>query len=307
MNVKPHTVLLMTAASLAPTLQAQRSFWNNAEAYLGQTPPAGIPKAFAPGLLADPGMFVMGRIAFSRDGKEFYYAQNDSWQSGDHASMKMVRYANHRWGKPATLSQHFLSPTFAPDGKTLYVRRVIKGGSMKNVWQSRRTGNSWTAPTPFLQETYGVYDFMPTSSGNAYVGSDPSPDDAKNGITYAYSLLTTSNGSPTIKSLGRPLNEPGFNGDLYIAPDEAYMIVSAKESKTYESELYISFRKSDSTWTVPVSLGPGINNGPAHRWGQYVTPNGKYLFYTRGTSEKDCAIYWVRFDGLLKSLRAKEL
>jgi len=108
-----------------------------------------------------------------------------------------------------------------------------------------------------------------------------------------------------VKSLGRPLNEPGFNGDLYIAPDESYMIVSAKETKTYESELYISFRNPDLTWTVPVSLGPLINNGLAHRWGQYVTPDGKYLFYSYGTSEKDCAIYWVRFDKLLESLRPK--
>jgi len=69
----------------------------------------------------------------------------------------------------------------------------------------------------------------------------------------------------------------------------------------------ISFRKHDSTWTIPVSLGSKINDGLAHRWGQYVTPDGKYLFYTHGTSEKDCTIYWVRFNGLLKSLRPKQL
>jgi len=74
------------------------------------------------------------------------------------------------------------------------------------------------------------------------------------------------------------------------------MIVSAKETKTYESQLYISFRRPNLTWTTPVSLGPKINGGLAHRWGQYVTPDV-------GTSEKDCAVYWVRFDGLLRSLR----
>jgi len=116
-------------------------------------------------------------------------------------------------------------------------------------------------------------------------------------------VLTVSEGQVSVKSLGRPINEPGFNGDLYIAPDESYMIVSANETKTYESELYISFREPDATWTVPISLGSKINDGLAHRWGQYVTPDGKYLFYCRGTSEKDCAIYWVRFDRLLKSLQ----
>jgi hypothetical protein len=58
---------------------------------------------------------------------------------------------------------------------------------------------------------------------------------------------------------------------------------------------------------VPVSLGPKINDGLAHRWDAYVTPDSKYLFYTRGASAKDSAIYWVRFDTLLESLRPKQI
>jgi hypothetical protein len=37
-----------------------------------------------------------------------------------------------------------------------------------------------------------------------------------------------------------------------------------------------------------------------------VTPDSKYLFYTWGTSAKDSAIYWVRFDTLLESLKPKQ-
>src|ERR1700730_12394293 len=307
MNMRCLTGLLMSAISFTSVLQAKTSFWETRDAYLGQTPPSDTPKVFAPGLLADKGMFLMGRVAFSSDGKEFYYAQHDSWNSGDHASLKMIRYTGHHWDKPGVLDQHFLSPTFSPDGKTLYMRRVDKKGSMNNVWQSRKVSDGWSAPTPFLEKNYGVYDFMQTASGNAYVGSEPSPEDAKNGITYSYSVLTISDGIPVVKSLGRPVNQPGFNGDLYVASDESYLIVSANETKTYESELYISFRKSDSTWTKPLSLSPKINNGLAHRWGQYVTPDGKYLFFTQGTSEKDCAVYWVRFDKLLEELRPKQL
>jgi hypothetical protein len=119
--------------------------------------------------------------------------------------------------------------------------------------------------------------------------------------TWDFSIL--SNTDTTIRSLGVPLNTPGFDGDFFVAPDESFMIVSTKETKDYQCELYISYRKKDHTWTNPKSLGPLINDGPAHRWGQYVTPDNKYLFYTRGTSEKDCAIYWVRFDDLLDRLR----
>ena len=254
----------MTAALVPPT-QARKTFWDSPQAYLGQAPPSETPKIFAPGILADKGMFVMGRVAFSRNGKEFYYAQNDSWESGQHARMMMIRFQKHHWSRPASLNNGFLSPTLSLDGKTLYMRRVNLQHTMKNVWQSKRSGDEWSTPTPFLEKNYGLYDYMPTASGNAYVGSDPSPDDAKNGITYAYGLLTNSDGNPTVKSLGLPLNEPGFNGDLYVAPDESYIIISTKETKTFESELYISFRKSDSSWTIPERLGPKINDGLAHR------------------------------------------
>jgi hypothetical protein len=51
MSVKRSMGLLMMAASLVPMLVAQGSFWNTPEAYLGQTPPSDIPKAFAPMVL----------------------------------------------------------------------------------------------------------------------------------------------------------------------------------------------------------------------------------------------------------------
>jgi hypothetical protein len=123
----------------------------------------------------------------------------------------------------------------------------------------------------------------------------------KDGITYAFSILTVADGKQSVKSLGRPVNEDGFNGDFFVSPDESFMVVSAKETKTFECGLYITFRGPNGTWTTPVSLGPKINDGLAHRWGQSVTPDNKYL--SCGTSPKDCAICWVRFDTVLAQLK----
>jgi hypothetical protein len=296
-------VVLFAIVFSAPLLRAQQSFWETKDAYLSQTPPTDTPQIFAPGLLADSGTFVMGRVAFSQDGTEFYYTQNDSWESGAHAKLKMMRFANGGWSKPTIVGEQFLSPTFSLDGKTLFMRQ----GGMRNLWKSTRQGDGWTQPAIYLAEPFGIYDYMPTLSGTAYIGSEPDADDAKNGIQYSFSTIAISANGITVKSLGRPLNEPGFNGDLYISPDESYMILSAKETRTFESELYISFRRPDRSWTTPVSLGPKINDGLAHRWGQYVTPEGKYLFYSHGTSEKDCAVYWVRFDTLLATLKSQQL
>ena len=300
MTVKMLVALLGLAVGAAHA-QSPKEFWASRDAYLAQPQPGDTPVVFAPGKLAEPGTFVMGRVTFSLDGREFYYTQGDSWNSLDNAKIKVIRFANGKWGKPAILNEKFVSPTMSVDGGTLYFRR----GNMNNIWQSRRTAAGWGAPELFLEKPFGLYDFMPTASGNLYVGSEPDAEDVKHGSTYAFSRLILSNGEATTKSLGRPLNTTGYNGDFFIATDESYMIISTNETKDYESELYISFREAD-TWSKPVSLGSKINNGLAHRWGQYVTPDGKFLFYSHGTSEKDCAVYWVRFDRLLASLRPRD-
>src|SRR3974390_1874924 len=103
MKMKCLAGLLLAIACLAPLSPAQ-SFWDSSDAYLGQVPPSDKPKIFAPGRLADSGTFIMGRVAFSRDGKEFYYTQNDSWESAAHARMKMIRYTDHHWSVPAVIN-----------------------------------------------------------------------------------------------------------------------------------------------------------------------------------------------------------
>lgn len=308
MKIKAMAWLWVVAGALAPQVASGRTvtdleFWTGPQAYLGQQPPSETPQVFAPGRLAESGSFVMGRVAFSQDGKEFYYTQGDSWNSLDNAKIRQFRFADGRWHGPTTVNETFVSPTLSLDQQTLYFRK----GNMNNVWASERAEVVWGPPAPLIEHSAGVYDFMPTLGGRYYVGSDPGPDDVAHGSTYVFSTLRFDGEKVEITSLGRPLNGPGFNGDFYVAPDESYMIVSANVTKDFESELHISFRKPDSSWTVPVSLGPEINDGLAHRWGQYVSPDGKYLFYSHGTSEEDCAVYWVRFDGLLERMRARAL
>jgi hypothetical protein len=202
MNVKRYKmVLLVTICCISVVLlRAEGSFWEDPQAYLGQPRPSNIPKIFAPGLLADKDTFVMGRVAFSRDGKEFYYTQNDSWESLAHSKIKIIRYADQHWSKPSLVNQNFISPTLSIDGTILYFRK----GNMRNVWQSQRIGNDWSEPKPFLETTYPVYDYMPTTSGNAYVGGDPSPEDVKDGIKTAFSILTNVNGKDQCDEFGAP-------------------------------------------------------------------------------------------------------
>ncbi len=280
-------------------LFAQTSFWDNPHAYLDQKPPGDTPVVFAPGLLAEKGYWVGSRVAFTNDGKQFIYGTNTNWFDGRHQKLKYLKFDGKAWKGPFLLFEFFGTPTFSSDNTTLYL-----SGRNGSIYQTHLSDTGWAKPVEFLTRSYALYNFMPTQNGHYYVGSNGTWGVRTDFNSWKFSMLAGIGADTSIHNLGAPLNSNGFNGDFYIAPDESYMIISAKESATFESELYISFRSVENTWSVPVSLGPLINDGTAHRWGAYVSPDRRYLFYTKGTSEKDCTIYWVRFDGLLKKLQA---
>jgi Putative Ig domain/WD40-like Beta Propeller Repeat len=292
-------LLILVLLAIGSSLNAQTNIWDSPKAYLGQTPPGSEPVKFAPQLINDTPYFSMDRCAFSSDGKEFYYCRNNTWFSSKDASIESFRYDGDKWTGPATLVRQLYAPAFAPGGDTLF----FIGGGKGGVSQMLRSSKGWSEPETYLNRSYGLYDFMPTRSGNMYAASNI--NGSINDFTcYDICVMAPDNsGDTTIHSLGKPLNTPGFDGDFFVAPDESYIIVSAKEHPDYECELYISYHKPDGGWTNPKSLGPRINNGLAHRWGEYVTPNNKYLFYSYGHGPQDCALYWVRFDDLLKNLR----
>ncbi|HEY4336878.1 MAG TPA: hypothetical protein VGM89_13300, partial [Puia sp.] len=269
------------------------------------------PTAFALDLVMKNDTFSMDRVAFSEDGTEFYYPSNNTWFNSTGAAVRCFRYRNGKWEGPFTVFRRYYAPTFSIDGKTMY----LLGGADRRadtahayVFQShRKADGGWTEPTVYLETKFGTYDFMPTQSGTSYIASNVHRGKVRDYSDYDVSTMRVSGRDTVVKSLGEPLNTPAFDGDFYVAPDESYIIISNKETKDFECELAISFRRGDWSWTAPASLGPNINDRVAHRWGEYVSPDGKYLFYSTGTSPKDCHIVWVRWDTLLAKLRQENL
>jgi len=302
LKVKKHhmkRIPLLACVLYCIALHAQPAFWSTPHAYLGQTPPGDTPVQFAAGMLVVKDSFDMDRVGFSDDGKEFYYETNNTWYSTVPVVLRSFAYKGGQWVGPTVVLRGFWSPSFSADQQTMYLSgRGIDDSTHAYVWQSKRLpAGGWETPTVFLRQPHALYNYMTTNSGTGYVGSNVSKGH------FDACVMHFSAGDTSIQSLGAPLNAPGWNGDFFIARDESYIIISAKETKDFECELYISFRKPEGDWTAPVSLGPLINDGLAHRWGEYVTPDGRYLFYTRATSPKDCHLYWVRFDKLLARMR----
>lgn len=289
-------VLCLLAVICNKSTFSQNRFWKSKQAYLAQPLPNDTPQAFAAKLLVPDSGIALDRSAFSSDGKEFYYCTANHWVDASGAKIKYFKYEGKKWTGPFVMNEGYYAPTFSINNKTMY----LLGGKGDNkhafVWSSHRAKDRWQNPKVYLSKEYGLYDFMPTISGAYYVGSNAHSGSRKDFSTYDICTLHFNKSDTLIERLNSPVNTSGFEGDFFIAPDESYLIISNKETPDFESELAISFCKPDHTWTSPLSLGSLINDGKAHRWGEYVTPDGKYLFYSKGTSEKDCHLYWVRFD-----------
>ena len=90
-------------------------------------------------------------------------------------------------------------------------------------------------------------------------------------------------------------------GPDFIAPDKSYILFdSCRSGGNGNSDLYISFRRPDGSWTEAENLGNTINS-EFSEWLPYVTPDGKYLFFSR-TVKGETDLYWVSADAI-KDLR----
>jgi hypothetical protein len=97
-----------------------------------------------------------------------------------------------------------------------------------------------------------------------------------------------------VENLGGIINTGSGESEPYMAPDESYLIfISQTRTGGYGGwDLWICFRNIDSSWTIPVNIGPDINTTD-DEYGPRVTHDGKYLFFTRENRGKTMDIYWV--------------
>src|SRR3982751_2165117 len=111
----------MALVLLRSSTVAQTSIWNSPDAYLGEKQPGDTPIVFARGRLAETNFWVGSRVAFTEDGRQFLYGKNTSWFDGRNQKFMSFRFDGKRWIGPTVLHDGFSTPTFAMDGKTLYL------------------------------------------------------------------------------------------------------------------------------------------------------------------------------------------
>ncbi|MEM7049292.1 MAG: hypothetical protein AAF604_06520 [Acidobacteriota bacterium] len=276
--------------------------------YFHQTPPRQVPEIFAPGEISLPDRGEFASV-FSADGTELIFGVSN----GRSAEIRSTRLIGETWTEPRTIVSHerysFMDAALSPDEKRLYYisNQPLRGeGEPKDVdlWFSVRTEDGWGPPqnagSP-LNSDQNEYYVSFTAEGTLYFTTNRA---AAEGQEFDFDI----HAAPMVDGefqqpvrLGDKVNSEGYDGDVFVAPDESYLIFSSSRPDGLgNGDLYVSFRKADGEWTEAKNMGPGINT-EGQDYCPFVTRDGRYLFYT---SNRD--IYWVDAS-ILDTYRTLEL
>ena len=284
-------VLLATSS-----LTAQTTLPTSAQ-YLGQEPPGQVPVVFAPGIVSTTELYEYGSV-FSPDGKEFFYAVTINSKP----QIRCIKFEKNGWSKPMTIigsdKFEYNDPFLSPDGNRLYFisdQPAPGRGEKKNfdIWYLERKGNSWSkAPInagPGINSAQNEYFISFTNEGTMYFSSnaETSPANERN-YNVRFSRSLKGRFQPSQK-LGNAVNTGHYEADVFVSPDERYLIFCAERPDGYgQGDLYISFKSPTGDWEKAKNLGDAINT-PSYEFCPFVSGNGKYLFFSR-----DGDIHWVK-------------
>lgn len=269
--------------------------------YLNELPPGTTPRVFASGKVSTEKEFEFGAV-FSNDRSEFYYGVEINGK----AETRMMKFENGNWSQPVKILVHevysYNDPFLTPDGKKLFFisdRSMTGTGAKKDydIWYVERQGEGWSEPKNAgknINSDKNEYYISFTKTSKMYFSSNTQDNERKNNYDIYSSDMKNGEFQPSVK-LGPGINTSFYEADVFVAPDESYLVFAANRPGGLGSgDLYISFRKPDGTWTPSKSLGNTINT-ETDDFCPYVSPDGNYLFYaSRGD------IYWVSTEVLRK-------
>jgi hypothetical protein len=260
--------------------------------YLGQKAPGMTPEVFAPDFISTEDGRELNAV-FTPNGREFYFSKRSA--DGIY-SIWFTREEEAGWTEPQRAP--FDSPytdvdmAITHDGQRLFwgSTRPVSGQPVTEtkIWYVDREGDSWSQPIflegPVNDAEKALYPTLATD-GTMYFQSRRAGGFGESDI-YRSQLVDGVYQEP--ENLGPTINSDAGEGDVLIAPDESYLIVSTtRPGGSGKSDLFISFKGEDCAWSPLINMGELINS-EATDYCPMLSPDGKYFFYT---SNGD--IYWV--------------
>ena len=227
-------------------------------------------------------------------GSLWFSVYDDSFSA---QTIMFSRWTDSGWGAPevASFSGDWgdRAPRFSPDGSRLYFSSDRPGtrtepGTDMNLWQVRRTGDSWGEAGPLGHPVNSAANDMHASvTDNAiWLASNRESSVGRSDI---YRIDQDG----VLLHLPAPINDENSQPDLWVSSDESWMILVITDHPDGHGgdDLYLS-RFDGHAWSAPENLGPEVNS-EEYEYGPAVSPDAQYLYFTshRGGSAD---VYRVR-------------
>lgn len=263
--------------------------------YLGEDPPDLVPQIFAPGLISKENEYEYGSV-FSEDGTEFFYGVN----TGEKAEIRYTHLSGGKWTAPEVLISHprfsYNDPFLSNDENRLYYISDMPLGATEDpkdydIWYSIRSVAGWSAPVnagTAINTDLNEYYISFTQNGSMYFASNAQADEGRRHNFDIYKSPFKGGAFQTPGRLDDAINTNFYEADVFVAPDESYVIFTSFRREGFgQGDLYISFKDEHGFWKEAQNMGTIINTS-GHELCPFVTKDGRYFFYT---SNED--IYWV--------------
>jgi Tol biopolymer transport system component len=256
--------------------------------YFGQKPPGLTPEVFAPGLISVEGTNE-NCLSLSPKGDEIFFTRSSSWPR---CKIMHMKKQGDQWSKPEVAS--FLKDdwatqaVFSPDGQYLYFSTSRGKSDIRNynIWRSKKNGSEWSSPESVIDMGAGLMmEFHPSVTRDGSVYFIYWDNSRLTGDIYVSRPVDGNFAPPVI--IGPPISTSYNEFRPTIDPNERYLLFeSDRPGGNGGTDIYISFRNPDGTWSAPKNLGPTINT-PGDDDVPNISPDGKYWF-----SEINGDIYW---------------
>jgi hypothetical protein len=272
-------------------------------ALLGQAPPGPEPVKFAPEILTS-WKYPHGSLTFTPDGKTVYWSA--MLRKGPEQTIFSSTLDGPGLSTPAKASFAADSgnggPAISPDGQRLFfsARLPAPGGKGKNVTAIcyvERVDSGWGRPVPIESTVDSLTikgQVTVARSGNLYFSGRFLSE-----RTLSIFLCECANGKyQAPKKLSGPIASVPVASDPWVDPDERFLLLSfpPAEGSPVRTDIGLSRRQADGTWSMPVRLGGGVNTEAFERFAS-LSRDGKYLFFIRSYSPQfvgdQAHFYWV--------------
>ena len=248
------------------------------QAYLNQATPSSSPEIFASGVISTS--LQERDITISPDGTEIYYT---IYKSGFDGNIHFVKLENGEWSLPKIApfsgNKKDLEPAFAPDGNKLFFASKRNTNNYDIWYVKRENGGAWSDPISVGSPVNtNVNEFYPSVTNNGTLYYTAKYDNGIGGEDIWYSRLVDGEYQTPVPVSGVNGTTDEFNA--FIDPNEKYIYFGSfgRADGFGGGDIYIS-RRQGNGWSTPENLGSQVNTSRLD-YSPYVSPDGRYLFFT---------------------------